>query len=135
MAPLRFGILSTANIGNVFRAAVEPVDDVVVFAVASRDVDKARQYAEQYGIQRACTYDELVEDPDVDAIYVPLPTALATGWAVRAAQNRKHGKYNAVVRHTNRPNPYEVAPKNSKNKARYRGDRLITPTHMHAHER
>lgn len=90
--PLRWGILSTANIG---RAAVIPAiaasSNGVLSAVASRDADKARDFAEANGIPRAHgSYEALLDDEEVDALYVPLPNSLHKEWTLRALERGKH---------------------------------------------
>jgi xylose dehydrogenase (NAD/NADP) len=83
---LKLGLLSTANINRRILAAS---DDVV--AVASRDVDRARAYARENGIERAHgSYEELLADPEVEAVYISLPNALHVDWAVRALEAGKH---------------------------------------------
>jgi D-xylose 1-dehydrogenase (NADP+, D-xylono-1,5-lactone-forming) len=89
---LRFGVLSTANIG---RAAVNPAiqasTSAELVAVASRDAERARAFAEKGGIPRAYgSYEALLDDPDVDAVYIPLPNNLHREWAIRAAEKKKH---------------------------------------------
>lgn len=59
-------------------------------AVASRTASKAGEFAERHNLARTCTYDELLSAQDVDAVYIPVPTALAGEWAVRAAAAGKH---------------------------------------------
>lgn len=87
---LRLGILSAADIANVIVNATKHVPKVEVVAVASRTAKKAEAFAARHNIPRTCTYDELIDAEDVDALYIPLPTALAQEWAVRAAQSGKH---------------------------------------------
>jgi D-xylose 1-dehydrogenase (NADP+, D-xylono-1,5-lactone-forming) len=89
---VRWGVLSTANIG---RAAVVPAlrasTNGKVVAVASRDHERARAFAEANGIPRALGgYEALLEDPGVDALYVPLPNSMHRDWVVRAAEAGKH---------------------------------------------
>jgi predicted dehydrogenase len=83
---MNFGVLSTANIG---RAAVIPAiqdSDHEVTAVASRDPDRAREFADEVGIDRAYgDYGDLLDDGDLDAVYNPLPNALHAEWTKRAA--------------------------------------------------
>jgi predicted dehydrogenase len=83
---MRFGVLSTANIG---RAAVIPAirrSEHEVVAVASRDPDRAREFADEMGIDRAYgSYGDLLDDGDLDAVYNPLPNALHAEWTTRAA--------------------------------------------------
>ncbi len=89
---VRWGILSTANIG---RAAVIPAihksANGDVTAVASRDVQRARQFAATNGIPLAHgTYQALLEDERVDAVYIPLPNNLHRDWTIRAVEAGKH---------------------------------------------
>jgi predicted dehydrogenase len=84
---VRLGLLSTANINRRILAA--PGADVV--AVASRDESRARAYARENGIGRAHgSYEALLADPDVDAVYISLPNALHVDWSVRALEAGKH---------------------------------------------
>jgi D-xylose 1-dehydrogenase (NADP+, D-xylono-1,5-lactone-forming) len=90
--PLRWGVLGTARIG---RKAVAPAiarsSNGVLLAIASRDPATAAAMAREVGAPRAYgSYDELLADPDVDAVYVPLPNALHATWAIRAAEAGKH---------------------------------------------
>jgi D-xylose 1-dehydrogenase (NADP+, D-xylono-1,5-lactone-forming) len=88
---LRIGILSTASIGAVICDAARAVKNLEIAAVASRTPEKAAAFAAQHGIKISCSYDELLASTAVDAVYVPLPTALATSWAIKAAKAGKHG--------------------------------------------
>jgi xylose dehydrogenase (NAD/NADP) len=89
---IRWGVLSTANIG---RAAVIPAIQAArngeVVAVASRDLEKAKEFAGRLGIPHAHgSYMALLEAEDIDAIYIPLPNSLHREWTIRAAQAGKH---------------------------------------------
>ena len=67
------------------------VPDVDVVSVAARDPERARHYADKHGIERVHpTYEALVEDPDVDAIYNPLPNGLHGRWTLAAIAAGKH---------------------------------------------
>jgi predicted dehydrogenase len=98
MKKLRIGFLSTAGIGRKNWKAIFHSGNCVVTAVASRDAAKSRQYIDD--CQRECTfaetpraygsYAELIASPDVDAVYVPLPTSLRKEWVLRAAAAGKH---------------------------------------------
>ena len=89
--PLRIGILGAARIARSFVEAVRPSAKVVVTAVASRDVERATAFAREFGIGRVhASYDALFADPDVDAVYVPLPNNLHAEWSIRAAAAGKH---------------------------------------------
>jgi xylose dehydrogenase (NAD/NADP) len=86
-----WGLLSTARInGAVINGARESrLADVV--AVASRDGERAREYAERLGIPRAHgSYEALLADPEVEAVYVSLPNGLHVEWTIRALQAGKH---------------------------------------------
>ena len=90
-APLRLGILGCANIARQFVRDVAGSPSVRIQAVASRDAAKAREFAAQFGIARAHdSYEALLRDDGVDAIYVPLPNSLHASWAVAALQHGKH---------------------------------------------
>jgi xylose dehydrogenase (NAD/NADP) len=89
---LRFGVLSTANIG---RAAVNPAIQASgngeLLAVASREDVRAKEFAGKWGIPRSYgSYEALLDDPDVDAVYIPLPNNLHREWTIRAAEKGKH---------------------------------------------
>jgi predicted dehydrogenase len=85
--PVRWGILSTANIGlKRFIPGVRRSSNGVVGAIASRDGERARDVAEQLQIPRAYgSYEELLADPEIDAIYNPLPNSLHAEWTLKAA--------------------------------------------------
>ena len=88
---MRLGLLSTARINDAILAAAAESDRVDVVAVASRDGERARLYADEHGIARAHgSYEALLEDSDVDAIYVSLPNALHHEWTMSALRAGKH---------------------------------------------
>ena len=88
---LRWGLLSTARINGAIIQAAEASHEAEIVAVASREDEKARAYAAEHGIPRAHgSYEALLEDPEVDAVYVSLPNALHVPWAVRALEAGKH---------------------------------------------
>src|SRR5262249_27294834 len=60
-------------------------------ALASRDPNRARAWAEEFGVPRACgSYQEVLEDPEIDAVYIPLPNELHRPWVLSAADAGKH---------------------------------------------
>lgn len=88
---LRLGLLSTARINDAVIGGASTSSEVDVVAVASRDVTRARAYADERGIPAAYgSYEELLAADDVDAVYVSLPNALHVEWAIRALQAGKH---------------------------------------------
>jgi len=88
---IRWGILSTARIGGRLVEGASKTDAAEIVAVASRDGATAQAFADAYGIPRAHgSYEALLADPDVEAVYIPLPNSMHVGWSVRALQGGKH---------------------------------------------
>jgi predicted dehydrogenase len=85
-------VLSTANIGkNQVNPAIQQSRNAELLAVASRDLDRARDFAAKGSIPRYYeSYQTLLDDPDVDAVYIPLPNSLHREWTIRAAEKGKH---------------------------------------------
>ncbi|HEY8528351.1 MAG TPA: Gfo/Idh/MocA family oxidoreductase [Paenibacillaceae bacterium] len=93
MAPkLRWGILGCAKIAiNKVIPAILRAERGEIVAVASRGEEKARETAQRFGIPKAYgSYEALLEDPDIDAVYIPLPNHLHREWTIRAARAGKH---------------------------------------------
>jgi predicted dehydrogenase len=89
--PLRWGVLSTARINTLLLTAAAAADDVDFVAVASRDAARARAYAERHGLERAYgSYEQLLADPDLDAVYISLPNDMHATWTQRALEAGKH---------------------------------------------
>src|SRR5271154_585533 len=89
---LRWGVLSTAAIGlKKVLPAMQQGRYTRIDAIASRDLAKAQQAATALGIPTAYgSYEELLADPDIDAIYNPLPNHLHVPWTIKAAEAGKH---------------------------------------------
>jgi len=89
--PVQWGILSTARINDKFIAGCAQSESLTIAAVASRDIERARSYADQHGIERAHgSYEELLADPDVEAVYISLPNSMHLPWTERALKAGKH---------------------------------------------
>lgn len=89
--PLQLGILGAANIARAFTSGVAASKTVTVAAVASRDAAKAESFAGECGIPRFHgSYEALLADPAIDAIYNPLPNSLHAEWSIRAMEAGKH---------------------------------------------
>jgi predicted dehydrogenase len=92
MTAVRIGVLGAAAI--VPMALVKPArkaDDVEVVAIAARDRARASAFAAKHGIPRVhATYDDLVSDPEINAVYVPLPNSLHGLWTVASLEAGKH---------------------------------------------
>ena len=88
---LRLGLLSTADINRKLLGGARVAEGVEVVAVASRDRERAEAYAAEHGLGRAHgSYEALLADPEVDAVYVPLPNSLHVPWSIKALQAGKH---------------------------------------------
>jgi xylose dehydrogenase (NAD/NADP) len=89
---VNWGILGCAGIAEkAFIPAVRGSQNGVLAGIAARDEDRARDWAGRFGFLRSHrTYQELVEDPGIDAIYNPLPNDLHAEWAIRALRAGKH---------------------------------------------
>ncbi|KAI0282418.1 NAD(P)-binding protein [Russula brevipes] len=94
-SPLRFGILGAANIAPM--ALINPVKshpDAVVKAVAARDQARADAFAKKHGIPKAYggagAYQKLLDDPEIDVVYNPLPNGLHYEWTMKALAAGKH---------------------------------------------
>jgi xylose dehydrogenase (NAD/NADP) len=89
--PLRIGILGTAKVARGFAEGVSLSKRVTVAAIASRDAVKARAFAREFAIARHFgSYEELLADRDIDAVYIPLPNSLHAEWSIRAVRAGKH---------------------------------------------
>ena len=87
----RFGVLGTGRITRRLVADLQSTEAASVTAIASRDRERARWYADRYGIPAGVDgYASLLARDDVDAVYVSLPPSLHAEWAIAAAQHGKH---------------------------------------------
>jgi predicted dehydrogenase len=90
-AKVRWGLLSTARINDKVLAGARGCEDLEVVAVASRRQESADAYARERGIARAHgSYDALLADGEVDAVYISLPNSLHLEWSQRALEAGKH---------------------------------------------
>jgi len=89
---IKWGVLGVANIAvRKVIPAMQLGEWSEVTAIASRDLTKARRTAQQLHIPKAYgSYDELLKDKDVEAIYIPLPNHLHVPWSIKAAEAGKH---------------------------------------------
>jgi len=88
---VKWGILSTADINRKLLAGAAESDDVDVVAVASRDLTRAEEYARAWDIDRAYgSYDDLLADPEIEVVYIPLPNTMHSEWSIRALEAGKH---------------------------------------------
>jgi predicted dehydrogenase len=88
---VKWGILSTADINRKLLAGAAESDDVDVVAVGSRDLARAEAFAQTWAIDRAYgSYEELLADPEVEAVYIPLPNTMHGEWSIKAVEAGKH---------------------------------------------
>jgi predicted dehydrogenase len=94
----RWGILGTANIARKNWKAIRNAGNATLTAVASRDRERARRFIEECQAAVSLTpmpiacgsYEEIIDRPDIDAVYIPLPTGIRKEWVLRAAAAGKH---------------------------------------------
>ncbi len=88
---VKWGILSTADINRKLIPGAHASRKVDLIAVASRDQARAEAFAQEWEIERAYgSYEDLLADPDVEAVYIPLPNTLHVDWSIRALEAGKH---------------------------------------------
>jgi predicted dehydrogenase len=88
---VKWGILSTARINDLFIAGARQSSEVELVAVASRDPARAESYAREHGIERAHgSYEALLADPEVEVVYISVPNSMHTELTVRALEAGKH---------------------------------------------
>ncbi|MCZ2344190.1 MAG: Gfo/Idh/MocA family oxidoreductase [Bacteroidales bacterium] len=93
----RWGILGTANIARKNWKAMRQAGNAVLVAVGSRSAGRANEYIRECQsevpfatLPQGCTYEELLQREDIDAVYIPLPTGIRKDWVIRAAHAGKH---------------------------------------------
>jgi xylose dehydrogenase (NAD/NADP) len=88
---VKWGIVSTADINRKVIPGAHASDKVDLVAVASRDQERAEAYAREWDIPRAyASYEALLADPDVEAVYISLPNTLHAEWSIKALEAGKH---------------------------------------------
>jgi xylose dehydrogenase (NAD/NADP) len=124
---VKWGILSTADINSKVIPGAHASSKVDLLAVASRDKVRAESFAREWNIERAYgSYEELLADPDLEAVYIPLPNTLHCEWTIRAVDAGKHVLCEKPLsRH-----PAEVEAAFD---AAERKDRLLTEAFMYRH--
>ncbi len=92
MEKIRWGVLGTADIARTQTIpAMKLTTNCELYAVAGRSPEKAEGFRKEFGFQKAYgSYDELLADPAVEAVYIPLPNHLHCEWAIRALKAKKH---------------------------------------------
>jgi predicted dehydrogenase len=89
--PVRWGILGTAGIAeSAFLPALREAGDGVALTVASRDPARASSWAQEHGVERGVQgYDQVLDDPTIEAVYIPLPNGMHAEWTIAALEAGK----------------------------------------------
>lgn len=88
---IRWGVMGTAGIATKVGAAIHNAKGAELRAIASRNLEKAQKWAEDHGAEKSYgSYEALLGDPNIDAVYIPLPPSMHNDWAIRAARAGKH---------------------------------------------
>ncbi|MCH8830804.1 MAG: Gfo/Idh/MocA family oxidoreductase, partial [Planctomycetes bacterium] len=88
---IRWGILGTARIATKVSEAIVNAANAELTAIASRDLARAEKWRSEHGALRSYgSYRELIDDPDIDVVYIPLPPSLHAEWTIAAAEWGKH---------------------------------------------
>ncbi|MCR4995999.1 MAG: Gfo/Idh/MocA family oxidoreductase [Butyrivibrio sp.] len=92
MANIKWGVLGTANIARGCTIpGMQLADNCELYAIAGRDKEKAESFMEKFGFQKAYgSYEELLADPEIQVVYIPLPNHLHREWVIKALKAGKH---------------------------------------------
>ena len=91
MRHLKWGLMGAGRIAGSFARGLARTEHATALAIGSRSLEKAQRFAEEHGIERAYgSYEDLLSDPDVDAVYIALPNHLHAEWSIKSAQAGKH---------------------------------------------
>ena len=92
MRKIKWGVLGTANIARGCTIpGMQLADNCELYAIAGRSLDKAERFRAEFGFEKAYgSYEALLNDPAVEAVYIPLPNTLHCEWVVKAARAGKH---------------------------------------------
>lgn len=92
MRKVKWGVMGTAMIFERNTAeGMRQAENCEMYAIAGRSPDKTEKFKEKYGFQKAYnSYEELIADPEVEAVYIPLPNTMHHDWTIRALRAKKH---------------------------------------------
>lgn len=92
MQKVKWGVLGTAGIAKGCTIpGMQQADNCELYAIAGRSMEKAAQYKEEFGFEKAYdSYEALLSDPEIEAVYIPLPNELHYEWTIKALQAKKH---------------------------------------------
>lgn len=92
MRKIKWGVLGTAGIAKGCTIpGMQQAENCELYAIAGRSLEKANAFKEEFGFEKAYgSYDELLADPEVEAIYIPLPNTMHCEWSIKAMEAKKH---------------------------------------------
>ena len=92
MRKVKWGVLGTADIARGQTIpGMQLAEHCELYAIAGRKIEKAKAYQEEFGFQKAYgSYDELLADPEVEAVYIPLPNDIHCEWSIKALKAKKN---------------------------------------------
>lgn len=86
---IKWGILGAGNIAHRFAESLENSNDSYIEAISVRDPEKGKEFSEKFKINKVYTHEELLEDENIDAIYISLPHQLHKEWTIKALESNK----------------------------------------------
>ena len=92
MKKIKWGVMGTAFIceRSTFPGMLQ-AENCEMYAIAGRSMEKAEQFKEKYGFEKAYgSYEELLTDPEIEAVYIPLPNTMHYEWTIKALKSGKH---------------------------------------------
>ena len=92
MRKIKWGVLGTAGIAKGCTIpGMQQAENCELYAIAGRSLEKSKAFQEEFGFEKAYgSYDELLADPEVEAIYIPLPNTMHCEWSIKAMEAKKH---------------------------------------------
>ncbi len=88
---MKYGILGCAGIVHKMAVAIKNAKNSKLHAISSRSLEKAKTFSEKYEIPKYYgSYEELLLDNEVEAVYIPLPTTMCLEWVIKSANAKKH---------------------------------------------
>ena len=92
MSKIKWGVLGTAGIARKQTIpGMKEAANCELYAIAGRSLEKAKDFQEMFGFEKAYgSYEELLQDPEVEAVYIPLPNTLHYEWTIKALEAKKH---------------------------------------------
>ena len=88
---MKMAILGAGGIAAIMAETIRPLEDVESYAIGSRDLGKAQAFAEKYGFRKAYgSYEEMLEDPEIDLVYIAVPHSHHHMWTLASLNAGKH---------------------------------------------